>query len=116
MTKNVNKSRFICPEIQTQNWNEQLRLSRLGHNLPLPAEILVKKALKYCKRPPGRKNPAARPETTWLSVTLNDMNSNGEVELAVTVWSRNSREEQDINKLGRLYSETKGCGRKWLTL
>ena len=72
-------------------------------------------SIKYCKRPPDRKNSVGRPKTTWLRVTLNHKNRHGEVELPATLWSRNSIEKQDKDKLGRLSSETKACERKWLT-
>ena len=54
----------------------------------------------------------------WLSVTINNINSCSEVRASSYCLIKNNKitaEEQDIDKLGKLYSGRKACGQKWLT-
>ena len=69
LVKDVNKSGFVPPGTRTQ----------------------VRKAIKSFERPADRKNLVGRLQTTCLSNSkLNEQP--GEVELAATIFSRNSPE------------------------
>ena len=64
-------------------------------------------------KPSDRKDLDDRQKTACLSVTLNDVEQPGQVELAATISSRNSPERSRHGEnVGRLSSEAKACGWK----
>ena len=60
----------------------------LATRYQLNIETLRMKVIKVLEKPTGRKNPADRPKTRWLGVTLNDISSRSEVRVCTytTLW------------------------------
>ena len=68
----------------------------------------------------AEKKIVCRPKTTWLRVTLNDINKHSDVQASshLNYLVKNNKitvEEQDTDKLETLCSEKKPYGQKWLT-
>ena len=67
------------------------------------------KVIKILGKTYWQKNPTGRPKTTtWLSVTLSDVNSQSEVRTNSTYLIKSNKitvEEQDKDKLGKLLNK-----------